>query len=196
MTTLVFATNNAHKLAEARSILGDDFHVLSLADIGCTADVDENADTLEGNSLLKAEYVFRHYGCDCFADDTGLEVRALGGAPGVHTARYASDIPDPAANRQKLLRQLSGCSDRSAQFRTAVTLFLGGHKYSCNGIVKGTIATQEKGDGGFGYDPLFIPDGYELTFAQLPTQIKNTISHRANALHNMKEIIDSIHKKL
>ena len=190
MKTIVFATNNAHKLAEARQILGGEFEIMSLSDIGCHEEVDENADTLEGNSMLKARYVAENYHCDCFADDTGLEVSALNGAPGVHTARYASEHNDPAANRAKLLSELSGKDDRTAQFRTAVTVFYNGKVYQCEGIVRGRIDTQERGEHGFGYDPLFIPAGYDKTFAELPSETKNSISHRARALQKMKEIIN------
>ena len=190
MKTLVFATNNSHKLDEARQILGSDYTILSLNDIGCHEDIPETADTLEGNSLLKAQYVSEKYHCDCFADDTGLEVAALNGEPGVKTARYASDH-DPAANRRKLLTQLSGKDNREAQFRTAVTLIIDGRTYQCEGIVKGQIATEERGDGGFGYDSLFVPHGYDKTFAQLPAATKNSISHRARALQQMSEFFNA-----
>lgn len=192
MISLVFATNNAHKLSEARAILGSDYTVQSLSDIGCHEDVDETADTLEGNSLLKARYVADSYHCNCFADDTGLEVEALGGAPGVHTARYATGHNDPVANRRKLLAQLQGNNNRRAQFRTAVTLIIDGKVYQCEGVVKGRIATSEHGEQGFGYDPLFIPEGYDKTFAELAPEVKNSISHRARALQNMINLLEQL----
>lgn len=180
---LVFATNNAHKLDEIRNILAGRYEILSLADIDCHGDIPETADTLEGNALIKAHFVSDHYGYDCFADDTGLEVRALGGRPGVHTARYAyPDRHDPEANTARLLNELEGKSDRQAQFRTAIAYIHQGQEHVFEGIVRGTIATEKRGDQGFGYDPVFIPEGYGLTFAQLGTDIKNTISHRARAV--------------
>lgn len=180
---LVFATNNAHKLDEIRNILAGRYEILSLADIDCHGDIPETADTLEGNALIKAHFVSDHYGYDCFADDTGLEVRALGGRPGVHTARYAyPDRHDPEANTARLLSELEGKSDRGAQFRTAIAYIHQGQEHVFEGIVRGTIATEKRGDQGFGYDPVFIPEGYGLTFAQLGTDIKNTISHRARAV--------------
>lgn len=180
---LVFATNNAHKLDEIRNILAGRYEILSLADIDCHGDIPETADTLEGNALIKAHFVSDHYGYDCFADDTGLEVRALGGRPGVHTARYAyPDRHDPEANTARLLSELEGKSDRQAQFRTAIAYIHQGQEHVFEGIVRGTIATEKRGDQGFGYDPVFIPEGYGLTFAQLGTDIKNTISHRARAV--------------
>lgn len=180
---LVFATNNAHKLDEIRNILAGRYEILSLADIDCHGDIPETADTLEGNALIKAHFVSDHYGYDCFADDTGLEVRALGGRPGVHTARYAyPDRHDPEANTARLLSELEGKSDRQAQFRTTIAYIHQGQEHVFEGIVRGTIATEKRGDQGFGYDPVFIPEGYGLTFAQLGTDIKNTISHRARAV--------------
>lgn len=180
---LVFATNNAHKLDEIRNILAGRYEILSLADIDCHGDIPETADTLEGNALIKAHFVSDHYGYDCFADDTGLEVRALGGRPGVHTARYAyPDRHDPEANTARLLNELEGKSDRQAQFRTVIAYIHQGQEHVFEGIVRGTIATEKRGDQGFGYDPVFIPEGYGLTFAQLGTDIKNTISHRARAV--------------
>lgn len=181
---LVFATNNEHKLNEIRAIVGNDLRILSLSDINCHDDIPETADTLEGNALIKARWVKEKYGYDCFADDTGLEVTALGGGPGVHTARYAyPDRHDPEANTQKLLAALSQASDRTAQFRTAIALILHGEEHLFEGIVRGTITTQKQGTEGFGYDPVFAPDGYDgRTFAQLGVEVKNTISHRARAV--------------
>lgn len=180
---LVFATNNSHKLDEIRSMAGDDFEILSLADIGCHDDIPETADTLEGNALIKAHYVSDRYGLDCFADDTGLEVTALGGAPGVHTARYAyPDRHDPVANTAKLLRELKGKADRSACFRTVIALILDGKEHLFEGRVDGLIAEEERGTEGFGYDPVFIPEQTGRTFAELGVEIKNHISHRARAV--------------
>ena len=159
---LVFATNNAHKLDEICAILGDKIEVLSLKDINCDADIPETADTLEGNAALKAEYIYKNYGLDCFADDTGLEVEALGGAPGVYSARYAGgDGHDSEANMRKLLQELDGEHNRKAQFRTAICLIEKGEEHLFEGIVKGSIIEQKRGASGFGYDPVFMPEGYE-----------------------------------
>ena len=186
MKQLVFATNNAHKLDEIRAMVGDSFRILSLADIGCHADIPETADTLEGNALIKARYVFDHYGLDCFADDTGLEVEALGGAPGVHTARYAyPDRHDPVANTRKLLAELEGSDNRRAAFRTAIALIQDGKEHLFEGRVDGIIATEERGTEGFGYDPVFIPEDTGKTFAELGIDVKNQISHRARAVQRL-----------
>lgn len=187
---LVFATNNAHKLSEIRAIMNGDIHILSLADIGCHDDIPETADTLEGNALIKARWVKERYGYNCFADDTGLEVTALNGAPGVHTARYAyPDRHDPEANTRKLLSELKGQVDRTAQFRTAIALIMGDEEHLFEGIVRGEIATEERGTEGFGYDPVFIPEGESLTFAQLGVDVKNRISHRARAVARLAEYL-------
>lgn len=180
---LVFATNNSHKLEEIRSMAGGDYEILSLADIGCHDDIPETADTLEGNALIKAHYVSDRYGLDCFADDTGLEVTALGGAPGVYTARYAyPDRHDPEANTAKLLQELKGKADRSTCFRTVIALILGGEEHLFEGRVDGLIAEEKRGTEGFGYDPVFIPELTGRTFAELGVEIKNHISHRARAV--------------
>ena len=182
---LVFATNNAHKLSEIRHILGDTLEVVSLADIGCHDDIPETADTLEGNALLKARYVHERYALPCFADDTGLEVEALGGGPGVHTARYAyPDRHDPEANTRKLLAELSGKDNRHARFRTAIAYIdEAGEEHLFEGIVEGSIAEAERGTEGFGYDPVFCPEeGSGKTFAELGVDVKNRISHRARAV--------------
>lgn len=180
---IVFATNNAHKLSEIRAIFGDKMQILSLADINCHDDIPETADTLQGNALIKARWVKERYGFDCFADDTGLEVTALNGAPGVHTARYAYlDRHDPEANTQKLLAALRDQTDRSAQFRTVIALILNGKEHLFEGIVRGEIATEKRGTEGFGYDPIFIPEQMGKTFAELGVEVKNTISHRARAV--------------
>ena len=182
---LVFATNNAHKLSEIRNILGNSLEVASLAEIGCHDDIPETADTLEGNALLKARYVHERYALPCFADDTGLEVEALGGGPGVHTARYAyPDRHDPNANTRKLLAELSGKDSRRARFRTAIAYIdEAGAEPLFEGIVNGSIAEAEHGTEGFGYDPVFCPEeGGGKTFAELGVDVKNRISHRARAV--------------
>lgn len=190
---LVFATNNAHKLEEVSSILGDKIELLSLKDINCDADIPETADTLEGNALLKAEYVYKNYGLDCFADDTGLEVEALNGAPGVYSARYAGGKGHNAeANMQKLLHNMEGKDNRKAQFRTAVSLILNGKEYLFEGVIKGQIIKEKHGTSGFGYDPIFMPDGYDKTFAELGNEIKNQISHRAIAVNKLCEFLKNI----
>ena len=182
---LVVATNNAHKLEEIAAILGDEMELLSLKDINCHADIPETADTLEGNARQKAMYIYENYGIDCFADDTGLEVEALNGAPGVFSARYAGDGHDSEANMQKLLKELEGKENRKAQFRTAICLIMEGKEYFCEGIVKGAIIEEKRGGAGFGYDPIFVPEGYDQTFAELGNDIKNTISHRARAVEKL-----------
>lgn len=188
---IVFATNNRHKLEEVSAMLGDGIEMLSLADIGCTEDIPETEDTFSGNALQKARYVKEHYGLDCFADDTGLEVTSLGGAPGVHSARYAGDH-DSEANMTKLLKELHGANDRSAQFRTVIALVLNGTETLFEGIVKGHISEERHGEEGFGYDPLFIPDGYEQSFAELGMDIKNRISHRGRAVKKLVEYLNSL----
>ena len=235
MNKIVFATNNKHKLEEIRSILGDDFEVLSLSDIGCHEDIPETSDTLEGNAMQKAQYVFDKYGYDCFADDTGLEVDALGGEPGIYSARYAaldgddSISHDSEANMAKLLRKLEGVENRKARFRTVIALITHpqslpkggksdmisvnkgnqtslpsggieggynpspreGNRVGFEGIVNGSIISERRGGEGFGYDPIFQPEGYDKTFAELGSEIKNHISHRARAVeklaHYLKE---------
>ena len=189
---LVFATNNAHKLEEVRQILGDRFKVLSLNDINCHDDIPETGDTFQDNALQKARFVKEHYGYDCFADDTGLEVKALGGAPGVHSARYAVDH-DSEANMTKLLSELEKKSDRSAQFRTVIALILNGQEVLFEGIVTGKIAHERHyGDGGFGYDPIFVPDGYTETFSQMSSQGKNLISHRGRAVRKLADYLKQL----
>lgn len=186
---LVFATNNKHKLQEVRDIVGDRVEVLSLADINCTDDIPETADTLQGNALIKARHIYEKYGLDCFADDTGLEVEALGGAPGVYSARYAGEECDSEANMQKLLQNLTGETNRNAQFRTVIALIIRGEEKLFNGIVKGTIATEKKGDSGFGYDPIFIPEGHSESFAQMSSEMKNSMSHRFRATQQLGDYL-------
>ena len=183
---LVFATNNAHKLEEVAAILGDKVELLSLNDIDCHTDIPETAETLEGNALLKSSFIYRNYQLDCFADDTGLEVEALNGAPGVYSARYAEgESHDAQANMRKLLHELEGKENRKAQFRTAISLILDGKEYLFEGVIKGEIIKEKRGDSGFGYDPIFKPEGYEQTFAELGNETKNKISHRALAVQKL-----------
>ena len=179
--TLVFATNNPHKLREIREIMPDHITILSLADIHCEGDIPETADTLEGNALIKAHYVYDRYGFDCFADDTGLEVEALNGGPGVHTARYAGESQDPDANMKKMIAEMQENTNRHARFRTVIALIEKGVEHLFTGIVDGEIATEPRGEQGFGYDPIFIPEQTGLTFAQMGEEGKNQISHRARA---------------
>ena len=189
---LVFATNNAHKLEEVAAILEDQVELLSLNDIGCQADIPETAETLEGNALLKSSYIYKNYHLDCFADDTGLEVEALNGAPGVYSARYAGgEGHDAQANMLKLLHELDGKENRKAQFRTAISLILDGKEYLFEGVIKGEIIKEKRGDSGFGYDPVFMPEGYDRTFAELGNDIKNQISHRALAVQKLCEFLQS-----
>ena len=189
---LVFATNNKHKLEEMRAILGGKVELLSLADIGCNDDIPETADTLEGNALIKARNIYGKYSLACFADDTGLEVDALGGAPGVYSARYAGENNDSEANMQKLLENLTGKSDRRAQFRTVIALIIDGEEKLFDGIVRGVISTERRGEEGFGYDPLFVPDGYETSFAQMPAEQKNAISHRSRAASALNDYLQTL----
>ena len=179
---LVFATNNVHKLEEIKAILKDEIEILSLADINCHADIPETADTLEGNARLKSEYVYAHYGLDCFADDTGLEVEALNGAPGVFSARYAGEGHDAQANMKRLLKEMEEKNNRKAQFRTIIALIEKGEEKQFQGVVKGTITREKRGEDGFGYDPVFQPDGCKQTFAEMGNEMKNKISHRARAV--------------
>lgn len=194
---LVFATNNAHKLQEVREILPENVEVISLHEIGFDKEIDETGLTLEENSRIKAEevYQFVMHNSQCamidgvFADDTGLEIQVLGGKPGVYTARWAGEPSNPENNRKKALSELAGENNREAQFRTVVTLIRNGKTEQVEGVVRGEIATAERGDGGFGYDPLFIPEGYDQTFAELPSKVKNGISHRARAMQALCVIL-------
>ncbi len=181
---ICFATNNPNKLREVRALLGNEFELVSLEDIGCVEDIPETADTIEGNSRLKAAYVSEHYHIPCFADDTGLEVKALGGDPGVFSARYAGNR-DSEANMNLLLHNLTEIIDRTAQFKTVITLIIGEKSWQFTGIIKGVIGNEPTGNEGFGYDPIFIPDGYKLTFAQMSANEKNAISHRALAVNQL-----------
>ena len=187
--TLVFATNNPHKLREIREIMPDLVTILSLADIHCEGDIPETADTLEGNALIKAHYVYDRYGFDCFADDTGLEVEALNGGPGVHTARYAGESQDPDANMKKMIAEMQENTNRHARFRTVIALIEKGVEHLFTGIVDGEIATEPRGEQGFGYDPIFIPEQTGLTFAQMGEEGKNQISHRARAVGKLLDFL-------
>lgn len=192
MRKLIFATNNAHKLGEVQALLGDDFELVTLRECGITEDIPETAETLEGNALQKARYVYSKTGLDCFADDTGLEVDALGGAPGVHSARYATDGHDFAANNRLLLKNLEGVKERTARFRTVIALILDGVEYTFEGRVEGVIATEESGSEGFGYDPLFVPSGEIITFAQMSAEAKNAISHRGRAVAELVKFLKTL----
>lgn len=189
MKQIIFATNNAHKLGEVQAVLGDEFRLVTLAECGITEDIPETAATLEGNALQKARYVHERTGRDCFADDTGLEVDALGGEPGVHSARYATDGHDFAANNALLLRNLADKSDRRAHFRTVIALILDGEEHLFEGRVDGVIAEQMSGAGGFGYDPLFVPEGHTESFAEMRAEAKNAISHRGRAVARLVEFL-------
>ena len=186
---IVFATNNAHKLSEVAQVVGDKFELVTLRECGITEDIPENEPTLEGNALAKARYVYSRTGLNCFADDTGLEVDALNGEPGVRSARYATDGHDDEANKRLLLERMQGVENRAAQFRTAVALIVDGKEYLFEGIVRGDIACEEHGAGGFGYDPLFLPEGGALTFAEMSAEAKNEFSHRGRAVRKLAEFL-------
>ena len=187
---IVFATGNAHKLAEVQAVLGDGFQLVTAAEAGITEEIPENGDTLEENASQKSHYLHDRLGMDCFADDTGLEVDALGGAPGVHSARYATDGHDFAANNRLLLKNMEGKADRRARFRTVISLIMEGREYLFEGRVEGRIAESESGSGGFGYDPLFIPDGSSVSFAEMSAEEKNAISHRGRAVRKLAEFLN------
>jgi len=186
---LVFATNNLHKLQEVRAILDGKVNIRSLSEIGCFDEIPETADTLEGNALMKAKYVYDRFQLDCFADDTGLEIEALGGEPGVFSARYAGLEQDSYKNRMKVLRLMKQQTNRKARFRTVIALILQGEEYFFEGKISGVIANEPRGEGGFGYDSIFVPDGYEKTFAELSAEQKNQISHRAIAVKKFADFI-------
>jgi XTP/dITP diphosphohydrolase len=185
MKSIVFATNNKHKISEIQAILGDHFSIIPLSEIGCSEDIPETSLTIEGNANQKAHYVNNKYKVDCFADDTGLEVEALGGQPGVKSARYAGPGHDFDANVTKLLSELKGQLSRRARFKTVISLITSENEMLFEGIINGIITTERRGNEGFGYDPVFIPDGYNLTFAEMPAELKNTISHRAIATRKL-----------
>ena len=189
MNPIVIATNNPHKIKEIHEILDGAFQVKGLKDIGCTEELPETTGTIPGNAVQKAQYVFDHYGVDCFAEDTGLEIDALNGAPGVDTAHYAGPERDPIANINLVLQQLAGRDDRSARFRTVIALILKGELHTFEGVAEGRIANSRSGEDGFGYDPIFIPNGHEQTFAELSSEIKNAISHRGRAMEKLKDFL-------
>ena len=189
---LVFASNNRNKIKEIQSILNGSIQLLSLEDIGCLEEIPETANTIEGNAILKANYVTEKYGYDCFADDTGLEVNALKGEPGVYSARYAGEQKNADDNMAKLLNALLDKEDRSAQFKTVIALNLKGEQHLFTGIAKGNIILEKKGNHGFGYDPIFQPETYKVTFAELVSDVKNKISHRAKATQQLIDFLNSI----
>jgi len=189
MNKLVFATNNAHKLAEVRAILEPEFTIISLDDLNCKDDIPETADTLEGNALLKATYIHEKFGLDCFADDTGLEIEELGGEPGVYSARYAGEDNNSDNNMRKVLSLLENKTNRKASFRTVIALILGEKTLYFSGEIKGDITLHPRGESGFGYDPIFVPEGYQLSFAQLSAGEKNKISHRALAVNKLIDFL-------
>ncbi|MDZ4680184.1 MAG: RdgB/HAM1 family non-canonical purine NTP pyrophosphatase [Saprospiraceae bacterium] len=191
MNPIVIATNNPHKIKEIHEILNGAFEVKGLKEIGCTEELPETTGTIPGNAVQKARYVFDHYGVDCFAEDTGLEIDALNGAPGVDTAHYAGPERDALANMNLVLQQLEGLGDRSARFRTVIALILGGELHTFEGVAEGRIANTRSGQDGFGYDPIFIPEGHEQTFAELSSEIKNAISHRGRAMEKLKAFLMS-----
>ncbi len=188
----VFATNNQHKLKELQSILGERIRLLSLKDIGCEEDIPEEQATLEGNARQKSFYVYEKYGYSCFADDTGLEIEALNGEPGVYSARYAGAEKNPGANMDKVLKKLANETNRKAHFRTVVSLVINGEEKQFDGIVEGKILTEKRGNGGFGYDPVFQPDGFNLTFAEMNLNEKNSVSHRGRAVEKLVKYLQTL----
>lgn len=189
---IVFATHNKNKLEEVRQLIPEGIELLSLTDIGCVEDIPETASTLTGNAQIKANHITTNYIYDCFADDTGLEVSALNGAPGVYSARYAGEPRDAESNMQKLLKKLEGESDRNAQFKTVIALNLKGKQYVFEGICKGEILKKKLGDYGFGYDPIFKPDGFDKSFAEMTMETKSKISHRGRAVEQLINFLKSL----
>ena len=192
---LVFATNNEHKLHEVREMLGNQFKILSLSEIGCSEDIPETSPTLEGNALQKARYIFDKYGYNCFADDTGLEVEALNMQPGVYSARYAGPQRSAEDNMQKLLFELDKINNRKARFRTVISLIINSSEHFLEGIVEGEILNSKKGAKGFGYDPVFRPDGYVESFAEMAMDEKNKISHRGRAIEKLIDFLKKLDAK-
>ena len=192
MKKIVFATNNQHKLDEVKKITEGLTEIVSLSEINCFDDIPETADTLEGNALQKARYVKEKFGFDCFADDTGLEVEALDNAPGVYSARYAGPDHNSESNMKLLLKNMEGITNRKARFRTVIALLMDGKEYLFDGIVEGVIIDEKRGNSGFGYDPVFVPNGYNETFAQLGSDIKNNISHRAKAVLKLHDFLTKL----
>lgn len=192
MHKIVFATNNKHKLKEVQQILGNKYEVLGLMDIGFEGDIPETGKTLKANASIKSGFVYEKFGVDCFSDDTGLEIEALDGRPGVYSARYAGEPGDSEKNIEKVLFELENKQNRKARFRTVVSLILGGEEHFFEGVVKGQIIDEKRGGDGFGYDPVFIPDGYQLTFAEMPVAEKNKISHRSMAVDKLVEYLKKL----
>ncbi len=193
MIELVFATGNSYKIKEVYEILGDSFQIKGLKDIGCTEEIPETQGTIQGNAIQKAQYVFDHYGgLNCFSEDTGLEVYAINNEPGVDTAYYAGPQRDANDNMNLLLQKLADKDDRKARFRTVIALILNGNLHTFEGIVEGEISLEKKGNGGFGYDPIFIPEGYEQSFGELPSSVKNEISHRGRAVAKLVDFLRAI----
>jgi len=192
MIELVFATNNQHKLSELSKIIGEKFHLLSLKDINCLDDIPETADTLDGNAALKAHFIWEKYQMNCFADDTGLEIDALNGQPGVYSARYAGEEQNSEANLTKVLEEMTGIKNRKARFRTVICLILDGKEHYFEGIVNGSLRSERQGKDGFGYDPIFVPDGYNKTFAEMDMAVKNKISHRGLATEKLLNFLKNI----
>ena len=189
---LVFATNNVNKVKEIQQVIGDSFNLKGLKDIHCHEEVPENQSTLEGNALEKARYIYEKYHYNCFADDTGLEIEALENRPGVYSARYAGEEKDAEVNMNKVLDELSGSMNRNARFRTVIALIIDGREYLFEGSVSGKILTEKKGEKGFGYDPVFQPDGFNLSFAEMELEEKNTISHRAKAVQKLQQFLKKL----
>ncbi len=187
---ITFATGNPNKIIEVKEVLPSNIQITGLRDIGCTEEIPETSPTIEGNAIQKAQYVYDHYGVNCFSEDTGLEVEALGGEPGVNTARYAGEDKDPRANIQLTLKKLSGIKNRKARFKTVIALILDGKIHTFEGIVEGTITEKPLGDGGFGYDPIFRPNGYDRTFAELGMDVKKEISHRSRAVQKLVRFLE------
>lgn len=192
MLTLVFATHNHNKLMEVKNLIPKSIHLLSLDEINFKEEIAETESTLEGNALLKARAIYDKLKMNCFADDSGLLIDALDGSPGVYSARYAGEPKNDEANTQKVLQQLLGIENRKAHFKTVITLIINGKEYVCEGVMNGTITTIKRGTDGFGYDPIFIPDGYSKTFAEMNSQEKSSISHRSIALHKMINVLQSL----
>lgn len=188
-TPIIFATGNSNKVKEIQALIGDKYDILSLKDVNCTEEIPETSDTLIGNAIQKAEYVYNRFGKDCFADDTGLMVKALNGEPGVYSARYAGDAKNSGDNMNLLLQKLSSEKNRTAKFQTAICLIQGGEQHIFLGEVEGEITTTKSGNEGFGYDPIFLPTGYDKTFAEMSLIEKNKISHRAKAVNKLIDFL-------
>ncbi len=192
MKKLIFATNNQHKLEEVSHLIKDNYKILSLKDINCFEEIPETSDTIKGNASQKSHYIFDKFGIDCFADDTGLEIEALDGKPGVYSARYAGEEHNFEKNMNKVLAEMNGITNRKARFKTVISLILNGEERFFEGIINGVILTEKRGQEGFGYDPVFQPNGYDLTFAEMPLEEKNKISHRAIAVRNLVNYLNKL----